>query len=122
MNLSVSDFLFAENVSSMRATSSNRKMLLKPVLIRRQKQHTHREPSERVLTLIGKLYEIEREADKKELSYTKRTELRREESVPILDAVKELLSNPGNPILPKNKLAEAVAYTLSHWQQLNPFS
>jgi transposase len=77
--------------------------------------------AEHMLTLIGKLYEIEREADKKELSFTQRAELRNEKSVPILSAVKELLTNPGHPILPKNKLAEAVAYTLNHWRQLTNF-
>lgn len=77
--------------------------------------------AERVLGLIGTLYETEREADKKELTFTKRAELRREKSVPLLDAAKELLSNSGSAILPKNKLGKAVAYALSHWQQLTRF-
>jgi transposase len=77
---------------------------------------------DRVLTLIGKLYDVEREAAEQKLSPDKRGELRQKKSVPVLAAVKELLFNPGNAtILPKNKISEAVAYTLNHWDQLTNF-
>jgi hypothetical protein len=76
---------------------------------------------DRMLTLINKLYDVEHEAAEQKLTPTKRGELRHKKSVPILAAVKELLTNPGTTILPKNKLGEATAYTLNHWEQLTRF-
>ncbi len=77
---------------------------------------------DQVLTLIGKLYDVERDAAEKKLTPEKRGELRLEKSVPILASVKELLTAPGNSvILPKSKIGEAMAYTLNHWQQLTRF-
>jgi transposase len=76
---------------------------------------------DRVLTLIGKLYAVEREAAEQKLMPEKRGKLRCEKSASVLVAVKELLSNPGVTILPKSKIGEAVAYILNHWEQLTRF-
>jgi transposase len=78
---------------------------------------------EKVLTLIGMLYEVERQRDgeNKPLSPQKRHELRHAKSKPALDQLKDVLENPGAVLLPKNKLSEAIAYTLNHWEQLNRF-
>lgn len=87
-------------------------------------EHKELDPAyaDRILTLIGKLYDVERETTQQNLSPEKRKELRLEKSVGVLDAIKELLANPGASILlPKNKLAEAAAYTRTHWKQLTAF-
>jgi len=77
--------------------------------------------AEQVLKLIRELYEIEREADVAKMSSPERQMLRMEKSKPVLESIKSLLDNPGKVILPKNKIGEAIAYTLNHWEQLNRF-
>lgn len=72
-----------------------------------------------VLSLIGRLYDVERDA--KEMSAEQRQVLRTERSVAVLADIKKLLEQPGMVLLPKSKLAEAVGYTLSHWEQLTRF-
>lgn len=73
----------------------------------------------KVLGLIGELYDVEREA--KDMKPELRKTLRADQSTGILATLKSLLENPGSTILPKNKIAEAVAYTLNHWSQLTRF-
>jgi transposase len=72
-----------------------------------------------VLSLIGRLYDVERDA--KEMPPEQRYALRSARSKTILADLKNLLEHPGMVLLPKSKTAEAVAYTLSHWIQLNRF-
>ena len=74
-----------------------------------------------MLKLIRELYEIERQADTAKTQPDERRALRSEKSKPVLDNIKALLENPGKVILPKNKIGEAIAYTLNHWEQLNRF-
>jgi transposase len=73
----------------------------------------------KVLAIIGELYDLERAA--KELAPAERHTLRTTHAPAILDSLKKLLEQPGMVLLPKSKLSEAVAYTLSHWQQLTRF-
>ena len=74
-----------------------------------------------VLTLIGELYSIEREAADPLMTPEQRTLLRKEKSVPVLEMTKTLLKNNGKVILPKNPISGAIAYTLNHWEQLTRF-
>ena len=77
---------------------------------------------EKVLSLISELYAVERPPDEKQkLSPHQRHDLRQLKSKLVLDTIKSLLENPGETILPKNKISEAIAYTLNHWQQLTRF-
>ena len=70
---------------------------------------------------IKELYKVELEATDGKLNYEARYELRKQKSVPALERIKSVLENPGKVILPKNKIAEAIAYTLNHWTQLTRF-
>jgi len=83
----------------------------------------HPQFAENVLTLIGALYEVEREREEGQKTITpqKRHDLRQQKSKPVLDQLKVLLENPGTVILPKNNLSQAIAYTLNHWEKLNRF-
>ena len=74
-----------------------------------------------VLSLIGMLYDVERDALEREISFEQRYDLRKEKSEPILKEIKFCLENPKSVILPKSKIGEAVDYTLNHWQQLIRF-
>jgi transposase len=76
---------------------------------------------ESVLERIKELYKIELEATAGKLDHQSRYELRKQKTVPALDKIKSLLADPGKIILPKNKIAEAIAYTLNHWAQLTRF-
>lgn len=74
---------------------------------------------ERMLSLIGKLYYVERDAaTQKNFTVIQRYELRKEKSCPILEEIKKILDDPGTIILPKNKIGEAVTYTRNQWEQL----
>ena len=74
-----------------------------------------------VLRLIGKLYDVEREALAADMESAQRYALRNQKSVPVLEKIKETLENPGKIFLPQNKVTQAISYTLNHWQQLNRF-
>jgi len=74
---------------------------------------------EKVLALLGQLYDIEREA--RDMQPHERFALRQSKSKPLLDTLKSLLENPGTTLLPKSDVGIAVAYTLNHWEQLNRF-
>ena len=75
--------------------------------------------AERALGLIKELYAVERQAA--DMEHQERKKLRQEKSAPVLESIKALLENPGKIILPKNKMAEAINYTLSHWKQLTAY-
>jgi transposase len=75
----------------------------------------------KVLTLIGRLYDIERDAVEQKLSSQQRHDMRKGKSGPLLDEIKVFLEHPQKVLLPKNKIGEAVAYTLNHWEQLVRF-
>ena len=77
--------------------------------------------AESVLEHIKELYKIELEATAGKLDHQSRYELRKQKTVPALDKIKSLLENPGKIILPKNKINEAIDYTLNHWTQLTRF-
>jgi transposase len=76
---------------------------------------------EQVLGLIKELYMVELEAANGNLTHQARCALRKQKSVAILERIKNVLENPNKVILPKNKIAEAIAYTLNHWVQLTRF-
>jgi len=77
--------------------------------------------AESVLERIKELYKIELEATAGKLDHQSRYELRKQKTAPALATIKSLLENPGKTILPKNKIHEAIDYTLNHWTQLTRF-
>jgi hypothetical protein len=75
----------------------------------------------KVLSHIGILYSIEKSINDPETDHVERGKIRNEKSRPVLDAIHELLVNPGKIILPGNKVSEAISYTVKHWTQLTRF-
>ena len=75
----------------------------------------------KVLRKIGQLYRLERFADKVEADKEKRYKLRQMYSKKILAEIKELLTNPGFPVLPSRKVGEAINYMFNHWEPLTRF-
>ena len=72
-----------------------------------------------VLTLIRELYAIERTAA--QLGAEERKELRQRHSVSVLQRIKETSRELQQSVLPKSPLAQAIGYTLRHWQALNRY-
>ena len=79
---------------------------------------------ERVLQLIGKLYEIEkcaREHMPFAMTPEERFILRKEHCPAILADIKQLIENSRKGFVPQNDIAKAIDYTLGHWTQLTRY-
>jgi len=74
--------------------------------------------AEFVLAQMQKLYAVERKAREENHSHEQRYELRQKESVEILELLKEWFRENIIHVLPKSKIGEAIAYSLSRWERL----
>jgi transposase len=72
--------------------------------------------SAQMLAMVGELYDVERRA--KDLGESARLELRRRESVPVLDRIKAWLDDEGRVVLPRSPMAGAIGYALNQWDAL----
>lgn len=79
------------------------------------------EYAEKLLSLIGSLYDIERKAQKELMNAKKRQELRDKESKPLLEKIELLINSPGIVLLPQSPMGKAVAYIINHWKELNVY-
>ncbi|MBX3435736.1 MAG: IS66 family transposase [Pirellulales bacterium] len=82
-------------------------------------QDSDEERAAQMLTLIGQLYQIERES--KELSDALRVAVRQERSVPILEKIKAWLDAEQQVVLPRSPMAAAITYAQNQWQALNTY-
>jgi transposase len=75
-----------------------------------------------MLALIGKLYDVERDAKDQELETEAIKALRQTKSKPILEAqIKPLLDGWSIEVLPKSPMGKAVGYALGQWEALNRY-
>ncbi len=65
------------------------------------------------ITMIRKLYDVEREA--RDWTPDKRRQLRQEKSRPQLANIKEWVQAQSLAVLPKNPIADAIGYLANHW-------
>jgi transposase len=72
--------------------------------------------SAEMLSLIGKLFAIEREA--KPLGNDVRLELRRTKSVPVLDEIRAWLEAESEIVIPRSPMRKAIGYALNQWSAL----
>jgi len=79
------------------------------------------EPAREVVERIGRLYAVESRAREGRLSAAQRLELRREQSAPEVEALRERLVEIRSQILPGCKLAEACNYAQGQWPRLVKF-
>lgn len=70
------------------------------------------------LSYIRKLYRIENEAKKKNLSHEEILQLRKEKAVPVLEDFHKWLSKRSLQTPPKGLLGQAISYTLRQWNRL----
>jgi len=76
------------------------------------------ERAEQALKLFQPLYEIEREARQRNLSYDERKTLRQNKSVEKLHEIEVWLKENIIQVLPKSAIGQAIAYTLNLWPRL----
>ncbi len=74
-----------------------------------------------VLELIGKLYGVERLAEKQKLKPEQIVALRAEQSRPLLDSIKALLDARAATSPPKSLLGKAIAYARKQWDRLTVY-
>ena len=74
-----------------------------------------------VVTQIGELYAVEKEARTSGLGPEQRLALRQQKSVPVMAALKIRLVEIRQQILPGGKLAQACDYMLGQWSRLEEF-
>jgi hypothetical protein len=72
-----------------------------------------------MVALIGKLYQIERNARDK--TPAERKAIRQEQAKPILEKIKSWLDGKAGKVLPKSLLGKAIHYTLGLWPQLSVY-
>jgi len=73
------------------------------------------------ISIIGKLFEVEREADAAGLDHEARRVLRSERSNAILDELGRWVAQAHAQAPPKSPLGQALIYTVNQWQQLRRF-
>src|SRR5262249_40411937 len=74
--------------------------------------------AEIVLCAIQRLYRIEREAKEKDITGQSLVEIRRRESIPILEGLKGLLETKRRGTLPQSGMGMAIDYALGQWESL----
>jgi transposase len=75
-----------------------------------------------VLTLVQKLYAVERQCRNQELSPEQRLAQRKAQALPVLEKIKELLEHYNLTLTPKNPMAVATAYCLKRWAKLTLYA
>lgn len=77
--------------------------------------------AEYALEQIGLLYEVEREADYRNLSYEERAEMRERLAYPILVVFEKWLVNEYPKVLPKGRIGKAIKYTYGIYHRLTRY-
>lgn len=75
-----------------------------------------------VLTLMQKLYLLEKNMRDANLDTEQRTERRQEEAVPVLEDIGQWLKENSCTVLPKSPLGQAISYALPRWVGLSAYA
>jgi transposase len=73
------------------------------------------------IAIIGKLFEVEREADAGGLAHDARRALRAQRSAATLDELQQWVAETRSRAPPKSPLGQALGYTVNQWRQLRRF-
>ena len=71
---------------------------------------------------MGKLYSIERNCKKQELCYTEIAEVRRQQSIPILESLGKWMKEQCPQVTPKSAIGKALAYSIERWDRLSLYT
>jgi transposase len=83
-------------------------------------QGADKERAQYALHQIGLLYDIERKV--KSMHYDEIQKIRAQESVPILEKMKEWMQEQIIEVLPKSIIGKAIAYSLTRWKELSLYT
>jgi transposase len=98
-----------------------RRKFVKVVQVRKKHRSKRVNPkslADEALDYIGKLYQIEKEAQQRQLDAAQIRQLRQEKAKPLLDAFKSWLQTNQPLTPPKGLLGQAISYTLTNWNKL----
>ena len=98
-----------------------RRKFMKVVKVRkkhRSKQANPKSLADEALDYIGKLYQIEKEAKRRQLDADQIYRLRQEKAKALLDKFKAWLDAKQPQAPPKGLLGQAIGYTLANWEKL----
>ncbi len=93
--------------------------------VRRKYEHSKandKRRSEEMLSMIQRLYEVEREAKDRNLTYQEIKELRQEKSTVILKEIELCLEKESGSVLPKSAIGMAISYTVKLWPRLTRYT
>jgi transposase len=98
-----------------------RRKFIKVVRVRKKHRCKRTSPkslADEALDYIGNLYQIEKEAKRRQLDATGICQLRHEKTKPLLEKFKKWLDAKQPLVPPKSLLGQAIGYTLSNWKKL----
>jgi transposase len=75
-----------------------------------------------MLEQIGKLYAIERQSRDWQYSFDKIYALRQEESLPVLDKIRDWLDDEMEQVLPRSLIGKAIIYMKGNWERLKRYT
>ena len=84
----------------------------------RSKRVNPRSLADEALNYIGNLYQIEKDAQRRQLDAAQIHQLRQQKAKPLLDEFKDWLEAKRSLTPPKGLLGQAISYTLANWQKL----
>jgi transposase len=109
------------NIVHLGCWSHARRKFIKVVKVRKKHHFKRVNPkslADEALDYIGKLYQVEKEARRREMDFVQIYQLRQEKAKPILEEFKDWLETQQPLTPPKGLLGQAISYTLSNWEKL----
>ncbi len=109
------------NIVHLGCWAHARRKFIKVVKVRKKHRSKRVNPkglADEALDFIGDLYQIEKEAQRRQLDAIQIYQLRQEKAKPLLDKFKDWLETNQPLTPPKGLLGQAISYTLSNWKKL----
>jgi len=109
------------NIAHLGCWAHARRKFVKVVKVRKKHRSKRANPkslADEALDYIGNLYQIEKEAKRRQLGTMQIYQLRQEKAKPLLDKFKGWLETNLSLTPPKGLLGKAISYTLSNWKKL----
>jgi transposase len=109
------------NIVHLGCWAHARRKFVKVVKVRKKHRSKRANPkslADEALDYIGDLYQIEKEAKRRQLDIMQIYQLRQEKAKPLLDKFKGWLETNLSLTPPKGLLGKAISYTLSNWEKL----
>ena len=109
------------NIVHLGCWAHSRRKFVKVVKVRKKHRSNRMNPkslADEALDYIGDLYQIEKQAQRRQLDAVQIYQLRQEKAKPLLDKFKDWLDTNQPLAPPKSLLGQAISYTLANWEKL----